>query len=91
MQAISQMIIDVENFPAGLQKSFPFASEGKVPSATLYKRNFEAVFQGPDLLANSTLGNIAEDGGLGEAARFNEIAEDFERFDLHGSGNNKID
>ena len=91
MQTIAQVIINVKNLPAGFKESFAFPCEGEVSSAPFYKSNFEAVFQSPNLLANSTLGNITKDGGLGKATSFDEVAKDFEGFDLHGSGKNKID
>jgi len=43
----------------------------------------EGFFQAPDLLAYGRLGNLVDLGGLGEAFRLGEVAEDFEALDLH--------
>src|SRR5437588_180215 len=54
------------------------------PTAHAFKQSaFELRFEAPHLLADSRLGDEVALRRLREAARLDEVAEDFERFDLH--------
>ena len=77
--------VELENdLLADLVKHLTLAGEAKALVATLDQRDAEAVLHGADLLADGGLGDEVQGGRLAEAAGLHEIAEDLERFDLHG-------
>ena len=81
--AVAEALEGVQNFPAGLEKGFPFLRDGEVLFASFDQADVEMLLQRADLLADRTLGDGVQRGGLREAGGLNEVAEDLEGFNLH--------
>ena len=60
-----------------------FGQHGVISLAAFDQLLAETLFQGFDLLADSRLRNEVECSGFRKAAGFNQIAEGFERFNVH--------
>ena len=85
VQPVVEIVVDLEDLPAGRKKCAALGREAKVSTAALHERHMKFVFQRANLLADGALRNGVHPRRLGKTAGLRKVAKNFKRIDIHTS------